>query len=365
MIKKIFLFTTIFISILLITIFLIFRNRLKSSAKFVADFSTGQVSLKETEGRTNILLFGVDTRDKKYLQTGTLTDSIIIASLNFKKMNVRLLSVPRDLWVIYKGRGSKINEVYTLNKNDINSLKDVIQDTLGIQIHYTAQIDFKGFEKLIDTLGGIDINNPYEFTDNFYPKFGWENETCGIDVEKLKKEKEKKGKELSEYDFPCRFETISFKKGLIHLNGEQALKYARSRHSYNINQGTDFARAKRQHLVITAVKDKLLKSENILNPNKFRELYANFTKMIKTDVPISTVIAIIPQINKEDIANIKIDSAVLSDRGTFEEGGILVRGDPNKYGGRYVLVPKQEDSIKSFVSYYFYSQNLKQEPTKE
>ncbi len=361
MIKKILLFFTIFIITAILAVFFVFKNQIKSSAKFVKEFSSGESTLKQTEGRTNVLLFGVDTRDEKYLQTGTLTDSIIIASINIENMDVRLLSIPRDLWVTYNNRGSKINEVYTLNNNSIDALKSVVQDVTGLDIHYTAQIDFKGFEKLIDELGGIDINNPYEFTDNLYPKFGWENETCGIDIEKLKKEKEEKEEEITDFDFPCRFETISYKKGLIHLNGEEALKYSRSRHSYNLAQGTDFARAKRQHLVIMAVKDKLLSTENLLNPNKLRSLYATTTEVINTDIPLSAVISVLPKISKEKIDNLQIHSAVISDRGSFEEGGVLVRGNPDNYGGRYVLIPKKEGSIKSFVTYYFYSQTLNED----
>ena len=318
------------------------------------EYTTSPISktrfLKSDSGRTNFLIIGLDTRDLKYLQTGTLTDTIIVASVNFINKDVKLLSIPRDLWISEPDFSLRVNEIYTVRGYE--DLQNTIEKTLDIKIHYNALVNFKAFERLIDTVGGVEVNNPYAFTDYFYPKFGWENETCGIDVEKLKKEKEERGEQINESDFPCRYETLSYEKGVITLSGAEALKYARSRHSLDTNQGNDFARAKRQHLVMIALKDKILNSSTFSSPNKLKDIYFVFQDLIKTNLSNGDFLLLLPKVS--EFTKFKINSAVLSDSANEEEGGVLIRGNPDLHGGRYVLVPKSVDSIKSFTTHYFY-----------
>ncbi|PIR43182.1 hypothetical protein COV24_04015 [candidate division WWE3 bacterium CG10_big_fil_rev_8_21_14_0_10_32_10] len=326
--------------------------------------------LNSTDGRTNILAIGIDTRDTKYLQTGTLTDTLMVISVDPLKKDVKFLSLPRDLWVSVDGRGMKINEVYTLEGGDatgLEALKKEITETLGIDIHYIAKADFNSVVKVVDAVDGITINNPEAFTDNLYPKFGWENETCGIDIDKLEKEREKEWEDahkkepdatkpitfLKDTDFPCRYETLSFKEGEIHLDGETALKYARSRHSYDTTEGTDFARARRQQAVILAIKDKILNSQTLTDVNKIRNLFSTFSGFIETDFTINELITALPLV--KDSSSYTIESKVLSDRGDFENGGVLVQGSYDNYGGRYVLIQKTPNALVSFVNSYFYS----------
>jgi len=123
---------------------------IRGSAEFVSDFGAKK-ELKSSEGRTNVLVIGIDKREDKYIQTGTLTDTMIIASINPLTKDIKLISIPRDLWVVVEGRGSKINEVMTVN--GLEALKSTLESVLGIKIHYTAKVDFTAFEGLVDTLG--------------------------------------------------------------------------------------------------------------------------------------------------------------------------------------------------------------------
>lgn len=334
---------------------------ISSSAEFVSEFGVKK-ELKSSDGRTNILLIGVDKREDKYIQTGTLTDTMILASINPLSKDIKLVSIPRDLWVVVDGRGSKINEVFTVNSPE--ALKSSIEEQLGVKIHYTAQVDFSAFENLIDTLGGIDINNPVAFTDYFYPKFGWESEECGLDTEALKRsrldELKKENKDakiedvyLSDNDFPCRYEVLKFAEGNIHLSGEKALKFARSRHSGDSNQGSDFARAKRQHLIISGILDKGLNLGVVVNPSKIRELYLSLTKTIETDFTVNELMVSLSMLS--DAKSFKIESAVLQAGGSSEIGSVLVQGAPDSYNGLYVLVPKEPTSIINFVNDFLYS----------
>lgn len=342
----------IIVTLLIVTGVYLFFTFSGSQKQFVTSFTKGS-SVKESEGRTNILVVGVDTRDSEYLQTGTLTDTMILASINFKEKDVKLLSLPRDLWVSTELGSMKINEVYTTNS--FEELVGVVERELGLDVHYRAQVNFEAFEKVIDAVGGVTINNPAYFADNYYPKFGWENETCGIDLEKLKEEKEEAGEEITEYDFPCRFERVVFEKGEISLTGEEALKYARSRHSLDSNQGTDFARAKRQHLVIEALISKVLSTNTISDFSKVKELFQLSTELVKTDFTINELIILSKYYTTA--SDFTFNSAVLSDSNKFEEGGVLVQGNSENYGGRYVLIEREAGGIISFVNTYLYGSN--------
>jgi polyisoprenyl-teichoic acid--peptidoglycan teichoic acid transferase len=209
-------------------------------------------------------------------QGGYLTDTIIIASINYATKKALLISVPRDLWVKLPTKSkepffAKINTVYQLQlfpktfpdvevkrytQNDDNGLiKKTLSDITGLEIDSCAAIDFNAFVTLVDTLGGIDVEVKHSFEDHEYPIEGKQNDLCGKDEDSLE-ELEKIATESMLLAFPCRFETISFEAGLNHMDGATALKFARSRHAST--DGGDFARAMRQQLIIEAITDKLL-----------------------------------------------------------------------------------------------------------
>jgi len=187
--------------------------------------------IRYTENRTNIMLLGAG--GKEHIQGGgDLTDTIIIISLDHKTKEVGMVSIPRDLWVRPPGyKPLKVNTLYRVSKqfheDPFIIPKAAIENLLDMPIHYYAYIDFKGFEEVIDALGGIEVNVDKSFTDRQYP------------------------------DGNFGYMTISFKAGIKKMDGETALQYARSRHGNNY-QNSDFARAKRQQKMIQAIKDKVL-----------------------------------------------------------------------------------------------------------
>ncbi|HRY22170.1 MAG TPA: LCP family protein [Candidatus Dojkabacteria bacterium] len=196
---------------------------------------------KDPSGKyTNVLLVGLDTREN----TGLLnTDTIMMASYNYETNDITLLSIPRDFHVeVEEGVNwyVRINSIYNVAEQEkqgtgIIALQDTVERVTGQKIQYYAMVDFKAFVGIIDTLGGIDVNVENSFTDYRYPL----------------------GK---------GYQTVSFEAGPQTMDGETALIYSRSRHSLQNNEGSDFARAKRQQKVIIALKDKLLSSESLMNP---------------------------------------------------------------------------------------------------
>lgn len=199
---------------------------------------------------TSALLVGIDSRSPK---SGLLnTDSMIIATYNYDTHNITMISVPRDLYVKLPDGGwyTKINAFYGHGEGikkgtGMEYLKKTLTNLTGIEIQYYALVDLQGFKKMIDAVGGVTVNVENTFTDYMYPT-------------------ESKSKPV--------YETVTFKKGVQTMDGTTALKYARSRHSPDYQEGTDFARAKRQQKVISALKDKVLTSETLLNPQKVLDI---------------------------------------------------------------------------------------------
>lgn len=218
--------------------------------------------------RTNIIILG---KGGEGHEAPDLTDTMMVASLSQK--DLALISLPRDIWI--PELRTKLNSVYYWgNKKQqgggIVLAKASSEEIVGVPIHYALVVDFNGFKKIIDVLGGIEVDVERGFTDERYPIPGRENDECGGDVE-----------------FRCRYETITFEKGVQHMDGETALKFVRSRNAKG-DEGTDFARAARQQKVIAAVKEKMLSREILFSPRKLLELKKAIEESIETDVPPSS-----------------------------------------------------------------------------
>lgn len=204
----------------------------------------------EETGYVNALLLGIggEGHDGPYL-----TDTIIVARLKLDTNEVSLVSIPRDYQVKLNGFGyRKVNaafaEGFNKHKNwdEAGSLaRQTVGEITGLSIPYFAVLDFSGFEKAIDEIGGVDVNVERTFTDYQYPNSG------------------------TGYLPPQ-----TFTAGDQHFNGAQALIFARSRHAAG-PEGSDFARSQRQQKIIQATRAKVQKL-NLLTDS------ATITKLLKT-----------------------------------------------------------------------------------
>lgn len=290
-----------------------------------------KADLKSTDGRTNILILGSDKRTVGEV-TSELTDTILVASIGIVDHDVVLLSLPRDLWVQSpSGYQSKINAIYTYG--GAADLMAVIEQVLGLPVHYYTVVNFDLFKEAIDILGGVEINVEREFTDYYYPVEG------------------KEAAPRAE-----RYETVTFTQGLQIMDGETALKYVRSRKGTN-NEDTDFARSERQQKVIAAIKDKALSLDTLINPSKLKDLYDLYANDIDTNIGMSEIQNF--YILSQQIRFDKVISIVLDDRSAAEEGGLLYSPlETELYGGAYVLLPKTGDfnQMHAYVQRYLFSQ---------
>lgn len=318
--------------------------------------TVAKVDLKTTDGRTNILILGSDKRlTGAESSRNILTDTILVASIGKVDKDVVLISLPRDLWVKSPaGYSSKINEVYAYSKEGkgASNLRAVIQDILGIPIHYHIMVSFDLFKEVVDILGGIEVTVDNSFADYEYPIENMENSNCGRSEEEIKKILQE-DKALA-YIFPCRYEKIEFAQGNQTMNGETALKFVRSRHGNN-GENTDFARSRRQQKVIMAIKDKALTLQTLVNPTKLKNLYDAYANNTDTDIEFGAVNSfylLSQQINFDRVVSI-----VLDDRSSADVGGLLYSPiDKTLYNGKYVLLPQTGDynQIHAFVQKYLF-----------
>ena len=220
----------------------------------------------EKDDRINILLIGIGGAGH---DGGNLADTIMLASIKPSTKQVALISIPRDLSMpIADGSWRKVNSIHaTAEAKEENSggeeMMAVLSANLATPIHYFIRVDFQGFIKIIDELGGVDVNVENTLNDYSYPIMGEEDNP----------------------DYYARYEHLYIEKGRQHMNGSLALKYARSRHAGGI-EGSDFARARRQQLIMSAVKEKLLSRNNLLKPLMLSRIISELNKNIKTNLDI-------------------------------------------------------------------------------
>lgn len=237
-------------------------------------FTEKQTLLRgEEEGRINVLLLG---RAGEHYPGKNLTDTIMIMSINTQTKQVALLSLPRDLYVpiVDTGLYTKLNAIYQygLTRDEgIAPLKKSLEAITGEPIHYFTTIDFDGFEKAVDTVGGISLDVVRDFSDTRYP-----------------------GKNYS-------YETFTLKKGWQTLDGATALKYVRERHD---DPEGDFGRAKRQQQVIQALKNKVFSLHTLFNVVTINHLLDTLGESIKTDMSLEDMARFLELTHTLDTKNI-------------------------------------------------------------
>jgi polyisoprenyl-teichoic acid--peptidoglycan teichoic acid transferase len=260
----------------------------------------------EAEDRINVLLLGMGGagHDGPYL-----SDTMILVSIKPSTKKVSMVSIPRDLLVEIPGFGYwKINNSNAFGEqkdpgNGGTLAKEVVSKTFDIPVHYYVRIDFAGFEKIIDEIGGIKVQIDRSFTDYQYPTEDH------------------------------KYQVIAFEEGRQTMDGETALKFTRSRHGNN-GEGSDFARSQRQQKVLQAFKQRLLSYDFLLNPTKIKKLSKTLSEHIRTDLELWETIKLAQLTKEADTEN--IITQVLDD----SPNGNLYASIVNE---AYVLIPKGDN----------------------
>jgi len=227
----------------------------------------------------NILLLGIDQREG---ETGPYrTDTMILVSINIANKSISMLSIPRDLWVTIPGYGeNRINMAHFLGDakdypgGGTALAKKTVWYALGVPVHYYARINFSGFERAIDAIGGLDINVSEPIHDETYPDGSY-----GTYV----------------VDIPT---------GMQHMDGKRTLELARSRHS-----SSDFDRMARQQQVIMAVRDKVIGMGFPLS--SIPQLIGILGDSVQTDLTLDEIMSLAQVAREIDRADIR--QGVISD----------------------------------------------------
>lgn len=281
----------------------------------------------EQRDRINILLLGMggEGHDGAYL-----TDTLMLLSLQPSTKQVAMISFPRDL-VAPVSNWRKINSInaFAEQRNPGSgggATAAAFSELLDMPIDYYVRIDFNGFVKIIDQLGGIEIDVENTLDDYSYPASGQENNP----------------------NYYARFERLYIPKGLQTMDGTLALKYARSRHGLG-GEGSDFARARRQQLVLDAMKTKLLSGRTLLNPVTVARLANELNKNISTNLQAWEMLRLWDLFH--DVDRGEIITKVLSDA----PDNLLVAGKGED--GAYILSPRSGNfnQIRSLVRDIFSS----------
>jgi LCP family protein required for cell wall assembly len=238
--------------------------------------------LRNQDGRVNMLVAGNSADDAGH-NGGNLTDSIMVLSLNTKNNTALMLSIPRDLWVDIPGVGySKINAAYP--NGGMDTLKQAVEDNLGLTIDYQALVNYGAFKDLVDAIGSINITVESSDPRGIYdPSLDYTSRRC------------------------CAL--AKYPNGPVTLNGKQALNLARARGdaygSYGYAQ-SDFTRTMYQRKMLVAIKDKASQKSVIANPFKVAGLVDAVGKNIKTDLQVNEIETLYTYMKKVD--DTKIDS---------------------------------------------------------
>ncbi len=259
-----------------------------------------------------------------------LTDSIIITHVDTNLHKATLISIPRDLWV---PGNQKINAV---GIHGFANSGPVITNITGLPINYYVAVDFSGFTKIVDNIGGITVTVPNSFDDQFYPITGEENNTCGFTMDQINEFKSKySGFEL-EKQFTCRYEHLHFEKGPITINGSNALKFVRSRHG-----DSDFGRSARQFAVLTGIGNKLVSLRSI---NKIEDTVNTLFQIVKTDLDLGTI---------KSLGEVFVDPGLYKiNQISLTTDNVLTQG--TSLDGQFILTPKSGDFnfqvIKDYIN---------------
>jgi LCP family protein required for cell wall assembly len=250
----------------------------------------------------NFLLIGSDKRPGGSFRT----DTMVLVILWPKEGQVSMISIPRDLWIYIPSVGmQRINTAYQsgiisgYQGGGPGLLGDTITYNLGIRIDHTAMVEFDGFRRIVDTLGGVDVPVACPYTDWHLidPSYDPNNEN--------------------------NWSLYTIQPGLDHMDGDLALWYARSR-----LKSSDFDRGRRQQEVLRAIFSRALKTDTLA---RIPQLYNDFSSAINTDLGLPDLLKLsiyAPKLTNANIRSYYLRPPYVSDWITPGGADVLLPNQP-------------------------------------
>lgn len=278
-----------------------------------ANAQTGRTTW-DGKSRFTVLVMGLDRRPSEAQTLSYRTDTIMLISLDPADNRIGVLSIPRDTYLsrLDSDQMAAVNTLLEFGEvkqpgSGPNLTMSTIQYNFGMYVDSYVIFDFNAFIALIDAIGGIDINVPEAIYDPSYPSMNF------------------------------GYEVFRLPAGMQHLDGATALKYARTRHGDN-----DFARGKRQLLVLDGVRQKLA------NPNTLRQLLPQVSMLLQqfqnhvyTGIDSDELIQLAQFAITVPAANIAADALDLRYSSPYDLGG-----------GRVVYIPNRTSLAQLMVAVF-------------
>lgn len=219
----------------------------KNNTRVIDEISIDVIKQKEEEyknkyGSFNVLISGIDTYGS--INRVSRSDVNIVVTVNPNTHKILLTSIQRDMYVQLHGTTGTKDKLTHAGIYGINMSRQTIEDFLDIDIPYYVRVNFDSVIKLVDTIGGVDIYNDVAFRGG------------------------------SRY----------FEQGNIHLNGKQALEYARERKKM---PNGDWTRGEHQKVIITAIINKIANSKELLT--NYGDILNNSKDLIQTNIPTDVI----------------------------------------------------------------------------
>ncbi|HEY7031153.1 MAG TPA: LCP family protein [Thermomicrobiales bacterium] len=241
----------------------------------------GEIPKWDGTGRLTMLLLGVDRRE----QEPSRSDTMILLNIDPVAKTATMIPIPRDLRVIIPGYGiHKVNAAYAFAEAD--GVKgggpalviQTIETNFGVHIDYFAEVDFAGFVKIVDTLGGVTLDVPYPIKDDAYPADG------------------------------DNYMRVYFSAGWQHMDGERALQYARTRHDDG-----DGMRSIRQEQVLMALRQQAVSFDLL---SKAGELLGELGDAVRTDLSPTQALQLgrlATEMSPDAVTSMSLDPAITED----------------------------------------------------
>lgn len=244
-------------------------------------------------GAMNILLIGSDSRgDPTTVGQATTSnqrsDTMMLVHIDADRKDVYVMSIMRDLWVPIPGKGTaKINAALAWGGTPLAI--QTVEQLLGTHIDHVAIIDFQGLEGMTDALGGVDVDSPVGFTSSKKPHY-------------------------------------TFVKGLNHLDGAQALAFARERYAFPT---ADYQRVANQQALLQAIVHKLLSSGTLTDPAAVTSFAGAVGRYLKVDAQfdLPTMIGLAASMRLSGASSIHAFTMPTAGTGTSPDGQSIVKVD--------------------------------------
>lgn len=310
-------------------------------------FDQGKPLQQDANGRSNVLLFGTSEDDPGH-PGGDLTDSIMVLSVDQKKHDAFVVSIPRDFHVQYgkpcvSGYQGKINVVYACSKDagedaGAKALRDVIGQVLGLDIQYAAHVNYTVLREAVDAVGGITVTiestDPRGILDR---NFDWDcpngNQSC--------------------YN-------VKYPNGPANLDGKHALYLARARgddplgRTYGLSRSNP-DRQDNQRKILIALKDKAVSAGTLANPVAVNNLLDTLGNNLRTNFDaseIKTLIQLGKDVKTEDITSFSLENTdkPLATASCFS-GDICPNAGNFSYGGIQAAITALSTGNKASLEY--------------